>query len=145
MTTSPVHALSPDDSWQHLRETQLGRLATAALGAISIVPVNYVVDGETIVFRTATGSKLIELAVNRAVAFEIDDYGSGEAWSVVVNGSATIISDADTIAAVELLPLSPWTRTIKPTFVRITPTAVSGRRFELDMELSYEDTGAVPA
>ena len=145
MTTSPVHALGPDDSWQHLRETQLGRLATAALGAISIVPVNYVVDGETIVFRTATGSKLIELAVNRAVAFEIDDYGSDEAWSVVVNGSATIISDADTIAAVELLPLSPWTRTIKPTFVRITPTAVSGRRFELDTEPSYEDTGAVPA
>ncbi|MBA3288089.1 MAG: pyridoxamine 5'-phosphate oxidase family protein, partial [Acidimicrobiia bacterium] len=40
------------------RSMSVGRLATYASGRPHIVPVNFVVDGRTIVFRTAEGAKL---------------------------------------------------------------------------------------
>ena len=71
-----------------LARRQLGRLALAVDGDPDIFPVNYVVDGPRVLFRTAPGSKLAELSVNPRVAFEVDEYDETYGASVVLKGVA---------------------------------------------------------
>ena len=80
-------------------------------------------------FRTAEGTKLVELTVNDEVLFEVDDHTDTDAWSVVVRGYAHRISSAEEVASADRLPLKPWVPTLKYNYVRIAPTSVSGRSF----------------
>ncbi len=131
MPESPVQRLTEAQCWQLLSVTKIGRMATAALGVVGIRPLNYVVDADSIVFRTAPGAKVLELAVSSSVAFEIDNYGPQNAWSVVATGRAYIVTDVNEIAQIEQLPLFPWVNTEKNIFVRIVVDAITGRQFEL--------------
>lgn len=131
MAASPVTRLTDEHCWQLLGFTKLGRLATAALGVVGIRPVNYIVDGHSIVFRTAPGAKLLELSVSSQVAFEIDDFGTENAWSVVATGKAHMVTDAVEIARIRQLPLFPWVGSEKDIFVRIVVDEVNGRSFVL--------------
>ncbi|HEY0258373.1 MAG TPA: pyridoxamine 5'-phosphate oxidase family protein, partial [Lacisediminihabitans sp.] len=85
-------------------------------------------------FRTAEGTKLLELTINSAIAFETDSYTDTEAWSVVVKGTAKTLVHQEDIDAADLLPLTPWIPTLKYIYVRIVPTEISGRRFLLGSE-----------
>lgn len=127
---SPVVELTEAEAWDRLRENSLARLAVSAVGEVDIFPLNYYSDGATILFRTAPGTKLLELTVNSRVALEIDGYTDDEAWSVVVKGSAARIERQSEIDEADLAPLTPWIPTLKYTYVRITPTKITGRRFE---------------
>lgn len=129
MDGTPVIELPEDEAWDLLRVTTLGRLAVSAAGELDIFPVNYVVDESTLVFRTAPGTKLIELTVRSSVAFEIDGWTEHGAWSVVVKGTAEQLDRQDDIDRADALPLVPWIPTIKYRYVRITPTSITGRRF----------------
>ncbi|QGF24917.1 pyridoxamine 5'-phosphate oxidase family protein [Raineyella fluvialis] len=129
-----ITVLSDEESWELLAQQPIGRLATTIGDDIEMFPVNYVLDGQTVVFRTAQGSKLFELTVNSRVAFEVDSYEDEGGWSIVVHGDAEVLQDVNEIAAVEQLPLRPWVATIKTTYVRIRPHYVSGRRFRFGEE-----------
>ena len=120
--------------WQLLRRTSLGRIAVSAAGTVDIFPINYAVDGETIVFRTAPGTKLLELAINDRVAFEIDGHDDLMAWSIVIKGIAERMERQSEMDAAEGLGLTPWIPTLKYRWVRIRPTDVTGRRFALGPE-----------
>lgn len=126
----PAEAMSPSASWAQLRRAVVGRLAVVLEDGPDVFPVNFVVDRGTVVFRTAAGTKLAA-AAGRPVAFEADGYDadSGEAWSVVVKGSAREVRDVDDVLDVLELPLFPWHSPSKPRIVRIEPDAISGRRF----------------
>jgi len=135
MTEEPVTTeLDDEANWRLLAATSLGRLAITAGGEIDIFPITYVVDDKTLLFRTAPGTKLVEVEVGHPVALEIDGYSDAEAWSVVVKGSAARLEHQDQIDAADTLPLTPWIPTLKYTWVRITPTVVSGRRFRRGTE-----------
>ncbi len=129
-----VTELSEQESWELVGSVPIGRLATTIGDDIEMFPLNHVVDGETIVFRTAQGSKLFELTINDRVAYEVDDYDGNGGWSVVVHGEAEVLSDTDEIYRAQQLPLKPWIPTIKTNFVRIVPRYVSGRRFRFGAE-----------
>lgn len=138
-SSNAVTHLSEDECWERLATRSVGRLATSVGGALDIVPVNYVVDGRSIVFRTAPGSKLVELTINDSVAFETDAVGEEDGWSVVVHGSARALeTEAEQLAAEEL-PLRPFIPTLKPTFVRIDAQSVTGRGFVFGEEPRRED------
>jgi hypothetical protein len=114
MTTNPSSGatveLSASESWGLLREQLVGRLAVVSNDAHpDIFPVNYIVDHGSIVFRTAAGTKLAA-AVDRPVAFEVDGYdpATGEAWSVVVKGTAREVKNLDEVIDALDLPLFPW-------------------------------------
>lgn len=129
-TSEPVAVLTDDECWERLRTQELGRLVTRVGDRIDIFPVNYVVDGGSVLFRTAQGTKLFELTANEEVLFEIDDHTDASAWSVVLRGRAAPL---DTFAEVERadgLGLRPWIPTLKYTYVRVTPDSVSGRSFD---------------
>ncbi len=129
-TSEPVAALSLEECWQLLTSTTLGRIAVSAAGEIDIFPINYHADGETILFRTAPGTKLLELTVHDKVAFEVDGYTNGTAWSVVIKGTARALELGSEIDEAETAPLQPWIPTLKYRFVRITPTDITGRSFQ---------------
>jgi nitroimidazol reductase NimA-like FMN-containing flavoprotein (pyridoxamine 5'-phosphate oxidase superfamily) len=129
MSTDPVMRLSEEECWDRLAKQELGRLVTRVGDVIDIFPVNYVVDDKTIVFRTAEGSKLVELTVNDEVLFEVDEHTDADAWSVIARGSAHRL---DTIAereAADELGLAPWLPTLKYNYVRVTPATLTGREF----------------
>lgn len=130
-TDKPVVAvLSAEECWNLLARGELGRLAVAVAGEPDIFPVNYVIDGPRVFFRTAPGSKLVDLAANPRVAFEVDEYDDTYAASVVVKGIAKRLELQREIDVVDALPLTPWIPTLKYRWVQITPVSISGRRFD---------------
>jgi nitroimidazol reductase NimA-like FMN-containing flavoprotein (pyridoxamine 5'-phosphate oxidase superfamily) len=129
-STNPVTVLEESRCWDLLASQDVGRLATAVQGMPEIFPLNFVVDGESVIFRTAEGSKLVELVINEKVAFEVDGWNDNGGWSVVIKGAAAVVESGEAHDRAEALPLRPWVPTIKTNFVRITPTEITGRRFE---------------
>ena len=130
----PVSVLSAEESWSLLEGSQFGRLAVSVANNPDIFPLNFLAHDGLLLIRTNPGTKLAELAVNAIVAFEADGVASDEAWSVVVKGTARIIESQTKIDAANDLPLQPWTQSRKWTYVEITPTSLSGRRFVLGAE-----------
>jgi nitroimidazol reductase NimA-like FMN-containing flavoprotein (pyridoxamine 5'-phosphate oxidase superfamily) len=128
-----MEILGDEEVWTLLGGTSVGRLAVSIADHPDIFPINHVVDGRTIVFRTAEGTKLAAAVLGRSVAFEVDGYDAdaGEAWSVVVKGRAEEIEGLEEQMAAEGLPLFPWAAFPKPRWVRIEPEDVSGRRFRV--------------
>ncbi|MFT3797146.1 pyridoxamine 5'-phosphate oxidase family protein [Microbacterium sp.] len=124
-----VVVLTDSQCWERLAAQQLGRLVTHVGNLLDIFPVNYTVDGESIVFRTAEGSKLTELTINDDVLFEVDEHTDADAWSIVVRGHAQRLTTAAEVEAADALPLSPWIPTLKYNYVRIAPASLSGREF----------------
>lgn len=138
MNDHPTHLLDEAECWDLLRAHPVGRLAVDIAGQPDIFPVNYIVtrqfdDADTIVFRSGPGTKLAGAILNGYVALEIDghDADAGVVWSVVVKGRAAEIQRMDERFAAEDLPLFPWIDTPKPSIVKITPTSVTGRRFDV--------------
>lgn len=133
-----ITELTTDQCWNLLRSTAIGRIAASAAGLVDIFPINYAVDeaARTVYFRTAPGTKLLELAINDRVALEIDGHDEVEAWSVVVKGRADRVERQSEMDAAEQLGLEPWIPTLKYRWVRIRPTEIAGRRFALGPEPS---------
>lgn len=114
-----------------LATEELGRLVVVVDGRPLVFPVNYVLDGDTVVFRTAAGTKLD--AVRRSfVAFEVDRAPtSGSGWSVVVEGWAHEVTSADAPGLRErlaALPLFPVAGGDRHRYVRIVPAGITGSR-----------------
>ncbi|MGO4958064.1 pyridoxamine 5'-phosphate oxidase family protein [Luteococcus sp. Sow4_B9] len=126
---TPMTDISEDTCWGYLASQEVGRLATARDGQPEIFPINFCVDGQSIVFRTASGSKLQELTDNAHVAFEVDGWTEDGGWSILIKGTAEEITSVDELALAEKMPLMPWVPTRKSHFVRVTPDTLSGRSF----------------
>ena len=130
----PISIMSETECWNHMAEVSLGRLVTSVDGQPEIFPVNFAVQGRSILFRTAEGTKLISTAINNHVLFEVDDHTVVTGWSVIVKGVARSLRTDEDIAEAERAQLLPWTSTDKPHFVRIKPLSVTGRRFAFGSE-----------
>ena len=117
--------------WDLLASTPVGRLAVAIAGHPDVFPVNHVVDGSSLVFRTAEGTKLAASVLGTAVAYEADGWSvaDGEVWSVVLKGTAVEIEDMCELLDALDLALFPWNAAVKHRVVRIRPTEITGRRF----------------
>ena len=112
-----------------LASVPVGRVGFHADGELVILPVNHAVDGQDVVFRTARGSKLSAAGGEDLVAFEADDYDSQtrSGWSVLVTGRAQAVEEAEA-QRLSRLDLHPWAAAVdRPFWIRIRPTAVTGR------------------
>jgi len=137
----PVTVLADDEAWNLLSSVSLGRLVTAFGGQLEIFPVNFVTQNGTVLFRTAEGTKLFTTVMNEKVLFEADDHTVAEGWSVIVRGTARVLTGAEEIHEAERAQLMPWVPTEKLRFVRITPSEVSARHFQFGAEPQH---GSVP-
>jgi uncharacterized protein len=114
-----------------LASVPLGRVGFCADGETVILPVNHAVDGQTVVFRTAHGSKLTAAQEQDLVAFEADHYDqqTRSGWSVLVTGRAAVVVDDAEIGSLDRLGLRPWVAAVEhPFWIRIRPTSITGRR-----------------
>ena len=129
-SVNTIRPLSADECWQRLAQhpTRVGHVGIGG-PAPDIVPVNYAVDGRSIVFRTAEGKKLTAIGRLERIVFQVDDVDATWrwAWSVVLRGFAEHVTAADEVAKLKELPLRPWDPTPKPEYVRITTNQVAGR------------------
>src|SRR5512146_1529604 len=115
------------DCFGLLGSTPVGRIGFLAGGEVIILPVNYLVDGQDVVFRTAAGSKLSSIEVGHYVGFEADAYDTvtETGWSVMVSGLAEIVEDETDAARLEALDLRSWGKPAEPVWVRIRPMSIS--------------------
>jgi len=124
-----LEVLSGEECAALLRTQQVGRVAICT-GRPAILPVVYALLDGDVVFRTAPGEKLVAAALNRTVAFEIDEYqiATRTGWSVDIVGRAEEIVHPDELARAEELGLEPWAGEVRDRFVRIRTEELSGRR-----------------
>ena len=94
-----------------------------------IMPVNYLMYGETVVFRTDPDSKLGRAMRSTTAAFEIDGIDERErtGWSVVVSGRAEEVVEPNELDELRQTPLLPWAAGDRFQYVRIRPRLVTGR------------------
>lgn len=127
---SGLEVLDRDECLRLLGVAGVGRVAVIDGGHPMIFPVNYAVDADDVVFRTASGTKFDAAARGQIVAFEIDEadpiYHTG--WSVVVTGRAEEITDAERLARIDAGRLRPWADGVKDHVVAVRGERVTGRR-----------------
>jgi nitroimidazol reductase NimA-like FMN-containing flavoprotein (pyridoxamine 5'-phosphate oxidase superfamily) len=120
-----------DECLELLRSQLIGRLAVADHGYYPphIVPVNFTVDDDSVIFRSNPGLKFkLAILAEHSVSFEVDsvDQTGRMAWSVVVQGRAALLTQEE----VDTLPAGPqpWAPGERQQWVRITPYTITGRR-----------------
>jgi uncharacterized protein len=120
------------DCFTLLKSVPVGRIGFVAGGEVVILPVNFLVDGQDVVFATAPGSKLAAVEAGQYVGFEADSYdpATRAGWSVVVNGMAELVESDKEAARLTAFGMTPWgpEPVTGRIWVRIRPTSVSGRQ-----------------
>ncbi len=132
-----TEVLDSGTCWDLLRGVSVGHLAVLVDGYPEVFPVNFKVDQHSVVFRTGEGTKLRAAGGPLAVALEADGHDTSQAWSVLVKGRAVILDPSEELLTGAGLTLFPWQAGEKDHFVRIVPTAVSGRRFTITSPLTW--------
>lgn len=110
----------------------VGRVALVDGNHPVILPVNYALDQDRVVFRTAAGTKLDNALHGAAVAFEIDhiDDESHSGWSVVVKGRAELVQTPHDLLRMRAIPLKPWAEGEHANWIMIVTDSVTGRRVQ---------------
>jgi nitroimidazol reductase NimA-like FMN-containing flavoprotein (pyridoxamine 5'-phosphate oxidase superfamily) len=120
-----------DECLRRLAGDEIGRLAVSDGGTPTIFPVNYRMDGDAVVFRTAPGTKLDRGPRGRA-SFEIDEFDREHrtGWSVVVVGRLEEIThyEVRTLERLRGLPVDPWAEGERSHWMRLVPSRITGRR-----------------
>ncbi|MGA9112477.1 MAG: pyridoxamine 5'-phosphate oxidase family protein [Candidatus Dormiibacterota bacterium] len=130
---SPLRELSRARCLDLLATAGLGRVGVSVQALPVILPVRYAVIGETVVFRTAPGTKLTAAMRRSVVAFEADRWDPCGAWgwSVLVQGVASEVTDPPLQAAARGLLANdlPFLDGEVARVVAVEPAFLSGRAF----------------
>jgi hypothetical protein len=128
---SPITELEPTECWKLLRGGQLGRVGISTPMGPRIIPVNYKVQDEDVLFRTAPASLLGTYAADSELAFEVDDIDerARQGWSVMAVGKARLVEDMDEITGIWLRgDPEPWADGSRNVYLRLVVREVTGRR-----------------
>jgi hypothetical protein len=108
----------------------LGHIGLSSGALPTVLPVNFHLDGERILVRTGSGTKLANATSNAVVAFEVDGIDPSDhcEWSVVVTGTARPATRAEDLAWSGRSPLARWTSGGQSSMIAISTEVISGRR-----------------
>lgn len=125
-----LEILDPAECVALLDASSVGRVGVTVGALPTILPVNFVVHRDRVVFRTGAGTKLAAATRNAVVAFEVDqvDETTHTGWSVVVTGVAAEVTDPTELDELGQLPLTRWAPGHDGRVVAISMELVSGRR-----------------
>jgi nitroimidazol reductase NimA-like FMN-containing flavoprotein (pyridoxamine 5'-phosphate oxidase superfamily) len=132
-STSPSTSfdeLSVEECYALLPTVPLGRVVFTDRALPAIQPVNFVVDGAEVAFRTSESSRLA-VAVNHAVvAFEVDSFDADarSGWSVVLVGKAYEVTDLIERDRILAIPLDSYAPSSHDRILKVSPSIVTGRR-----------------
>ncbi|QKV91124.1 pyridoxamine 5'-phosphate oxidase family protein [Streptomyces sp. NA02950] len=122
--------LGPGECRDLLATHGVGRISVATARGPAVIPVNYSVVDDAVVFRTAPDATPAA-AAGTEVAFEVDhiDEALSEGWSVLVVGRAQRVTDPAAVRRLAAEAYSaPWPGGSRDLWLRIEPTSVTGRR-----------------
>ncbi|MFC5730848.1 MULTISPECIES: pyridoxamine 5'-phosphate oxidase family protein [Nocardioides] len=115
--------LTQDECWEQIRSRPVGRVAWIGTEGVSVLPVNFLVDGREVVMRTTPYSALARECPDREVVFEVDDLDEEHraGWSVLLRGRCR--REERTSSGV-----TPWASGRRILGLRIEVRSVTGRR-----------------
>ncbi|MGW2605681.1 helix-turn-helix domain-containing protein [Streptomyces mirabilis] len=122
--------LSAEECRSRLSGHGVGRIAMDTPDGPIVVPLNYTVIDDSVVFRT-TPDAVPAAAVGAHVAFEVDhiDEALSQGWSVLIRGFGRAVTDPDAVRRLTELAYSrPWAGGERDVWVRIESTDITGRR-----------------
>jgi nitroimidazol reductase NimA-like FMN-containing flavoprotein (pyridoxamine 5'-phosphate oxidase superfamily) len=127
-----LRVIPPEECYRLLHTQEIGRLGLNTERYPLILPVNYALDGTTLVIRTHAGA-ILRGAEHANVTFEVDeiDRRTRSGWSVLVRGSAEEVGErhrADLVARTRATGVQPWAPGEKGHWLRIIAHEISGRR-----------------
>jgi transcriptional regulator with XRE-family HTH domain len=98
------------------------------------IPVNFKMDGTDVVFRTGGDSGIADGVLQQPVSFDVDhlDEALSEGWSVLLTGTAKVITDAVELSRAQGLGIQPWAGRDRDVYVRLAPTQITGRRIRVN-------------
>ena len=113
-----------------LADGVIGRVIFTDHALPTVQPVNYLLDGEEIIFRTANGSKLAAATRNAVVAFQLDEFDmtARSGWTVLGVGEAYEVVNPARLAELADLQPDPWVREHDAHTLSIPLTIITGRR-----------------
>ncbi len=101
-------------------------------------PVNYKMDGDDVIFRTSGTSGVgadirLNAALAEKVSFDVDhlDDALGEGWSVLLSGTARVITDPVELDRAKALDIEPWAGPERNVYIRLVPAEITGRRIRV--------------
>ncbi len=109
----------------------LGRVGISVDALPAILPVTIALLDDRVVFRTIPGTKLDYAAVGSILAVEADRYdpATGEGWSVLVRGIASVLTEATLISRARALLAHSWIGDASAEhYVGVNCDLVTGRR-----------------
>jgi transcriptional regulator with XRE-family HTH domain len=126
--------LTPQECRAYIAPGGLGRFLfdDQVRGPIAIV-VNYKMDADSVVFRTNSKEVLAEGAQHQRVSFDVDhlDEALAEGWSVLLSGTASVITDPGELERANALGIQPWAGADLEDYVRLVPAQITGRRIRV--------------
>ena len=129
-TVPNVEVLDETECLRLLAREPVGRLALTDRALPVVLPVNFTLVDNTIVFATASGLKLDAAHAGMVVCLEVDGFDrmTHGGWSVLATGRLAEISDPDRLEEARRLPLSPWALSQPEHYVELPIELLSGRR-----------------
>jgi uncharacterized protein len=127
-----LEVLTYDECLRLLGSRSVGRIAFVDAGTPIIVPVNYLLDGASVLIRSAPGSKLDTADRARPLAFEIDDHdpSTRTGWSVLITGVADPVDEEEAIRYDRKLDAWALGDRQDVALLRLQADSVSGRRID---------------
>lgn len=132
--SEPVE-LTVDECLELLNGGVVGRVGMSTPMGPRIVPVNYAMYEDAIIFRTTPYSELGTYGWNTDLAFEIDnlDHDKHQGWSVVAVGRAALVEDPDDLHAIRAgWDPTPWAAGRRHLYIRLNWRDLTGRRLGND-------------
>lgn len=125
-----LETLEPAECRRLLGTGSVGRVGLVVGDLAYVLPVNYVLLDDMLIFRTAQGSTFDQLARERRLTLEIDhvDPGFHAGWSVMAIGWGTGLEDKVDEQLLEGLTLRPWGMGSRPGWIGIRIDELTGRR-----------------
>ena len=108
----------------------LGRVALSMGALPTILPINFRLIDDHIVFRTGVGSKLDAASRGAVIAFEVDSFDPMDhtGWSVVVTGIAQESPTTDWSGPILSTAVPRWAPSGSSRILFLPTDLVSGRR-----------------
>jgi len=108
----------------------IGRIVYTVGALPAVLPVNYAMDGEEIIFRTGSDTILEAATSNEVVAFEVDDVNleTRTGWSVLALGKAYHITDPARLTELTARVPPPWAPGRSANTIAVPTLLLTGRQ-----------------